>query len=382
MNYERDRAWAEVSLDRLADNYHKLSEFVGPSCKVLCVIKGNAYGHGAVEVSKELERAGCEILGAATIEEAMELREHGIKLPVLLLGPINPAYAALAAEQGFIVPLIDAAHAEELSAAAAAAGKTIEVHLKIDTGMSRYGLSVGKDMDGCVAEALHMTKLPNLRVTGVFTHFAVANIPEEDAFTRRQMTLFRTFSDRMEQNGVKLLRHCANSPGTLRFPEVHYEMIRTGTLLYGFNQYGVVDLEPVMELKARITQIKRLDAGDTIGYGRLFTCERPTTIAIVPFGFVDGIHRAASNKACMLVNGKPARIVGKICMDLCFLDVTDIPDVKEGQIVTVFGWDHGVYQSAYALTDAYPGSAPELTAVLGTRIPRFYLRGGTIVARD
>ena len=339
MNYERDRAWAEVSLDRLADNYHKLSEFVGPSCKVLCVIKGNAYGHGAVEVSKELERAGCEILGAATIEEAMELREHGIKLPVLLLGPINPAYAALAAEQGFIVPLIDAAHAEDLSAAAAAAGKTIEAHLKIDTGMSRYGLSVGKDMDGCVAEALHMTKLPNLRVTGVFTHFAVAIIPEEDAFTRRQMTLFRTFSDRM-------------------------------------------DLEPVMELKARITQIKRLDAGDTIGYGRLFTCERPTTIAIVPFGFVDGIHRAASNKTCMLVNGKPARIVGKICMDLCFLDITDIPDVEEGQVVTLFGWDHGVYQSAYALTNAYPGSAPELTAVLGTRIPRFYLRDGKVVARD
>lgn len=382
MKYERDRAWAEVSLDHLAENFKKLSAWVGPSCGVLCVIKGNAYGHGAVEVSRELERAGCEILGAATIEEAMELREHGVGLPVLLLGPITPVHTALAAEQGFIIPLIGEDCAREISAAATAAGKTVEAHLKIDTGMCRYGLSVGKDMEGCVAEALRITQLPNIRVTGVFTHFAVAGDPAEDAFTHEQMQLFREFASRMEAAGVKLTRHCANSPATIRFPEVHYDMIRTGTLLYGFNPFGGIDLKPVMELKTRILQIKHLDPGDTIGYGRLFTCQRPTVIAIVPFGFVDGIHRAASNQASMLVNGKPAKIVGKICMDLCFLDVTDIPDVQVGQTVTVFGWDHGVYQSAYALTNCYPGSAPELTAVLGTRIPRFYLRNGEIVASD
>lgn len=382
MKYERDRAWAEVSLDALAENYKKLSAWTGPSCKVLCVIKGNAYGHGAVEVSRELERAGCEILGAATIEEAMELRENGIKLPILLLGPITPAHTALAIEQGFILPFINETYAKEVSEAAVAAGKTIEAHLKIDTGMCRYGLSVGKDMDSCVAEALRMTKLPNIRVTGVFTHFAVAGDPAEDAFTKGQMALFREFSERMAEAGVKLIRHCANSPTTIRFPEAHYDMIRTGTLLYGFNPFGGIELKPVMELKTRILQIKQLDPGDTVGYGRLFTCQRPTVIAIVPFGFVDGIHRAASNKASMLVNGKPARIVGKICMDLCFLDVTDIPDVQVGQTVTVFGWDHGVYQSAYELTNCYPGSAPELTAVLGTRIPRFYFRNGEIVASD
>ena len=160
------------------------------------------------------------------------------------------------------------------------------------------------------------------------------------------------------------------------------DMVRAGTLLYGFNPFGGLELDPIMELKTRITQIKHLNPGDTVGYNRLFTCQRPTVIAIVPFGFVDGIHRAASNKAYMLVNGKPAKIVGKICMDLCFLDVTEIENVQVGQVVTVFGWDHGVYQSAYALTDTYPGSAPELTAVLGTRIPRFYLRNGKIVACD
>jgi len=382
MKYERDRAWAEISLDNLAENYQKLSVWTGPSCKVLCVIKGNAYGHGAVEVSRELERIGCKILGAATIEEAMELRENGIKLPVVLLGPINPKYAALAVEQGFVVPLINEVDAKAVSDAAVAAGKTVEAHLKIDTGMCRYGLSVDKDMDACVAEALRMTKLPNLHVTGVFTHFAVAGDPNEDEFTHRQMDLFRVFSDRMAAAGVKLTRHCANSPTTIRFPEVHYDMIRTGTLLYGFNPFGGIELKPVMELKTRITQIKHLNPGDTIGYGRLFTCERPSVIAIVPFGFVDGIHRAASNKATMLVNGQPAKIVGKICMDLCFLDVTNIPDVEVGQIVTIIGWDHGAYQSGYGITDSYPGSAPELTAVLGTRIPRFYFRNGEMVASD
>ena len=382
MKYECDRTWAEVSLDRLAENYQTLSAWTGPSCKVLCVVKGNAYGHGAVEVSKELERIGCAILGVATIEEAMELRENGIKLPILLLGPITPIHTALAIEQDFIVPLINESYAKEVSNAAAAAGKTIEAHLKIDTGMCRYGLSVGKDMDGCVEEALRMTKLPHIRVTGVFTHFAAAGDPAEDAFTHGQMELFREFSDCMAAAGVTLIRHCANSPATIRFPEVHYDMIRTGTLLYGFNLFGGPALKPVMELKTRILQIKRLEPGDTVGYGRLFTCLRPTVLAIVPFGFVDGIHRAASNHASMLVNGKPARIVGKICMDLCFLDVTDIPDVRIGQTVTVFGWDHGVYQSAYELTNCYPGSAPELTAVLGTRVPRFYLRNGEITACD
>ena len=262
------------------------------------------------------------------------------------------------------------------------AGRTLRAHLKIDTGMSRYGLPVSKDMDGCIAEALRIVQLPNMQVSGVFTHFAAAGDPYEDDFTRRQMGLFRIFSERMEAAGVKLIRHCANSPATIRFPQAHYDMIRTGTLLYGFNPFGRLELEPVMELKTRITQIKHLAPGDTVGYGRLFTCRRPTDIAIVPFGFVDGIHRSASNKAYMLVNGKPAKIVGKICMDLCFLDVTGIEDVAVGQIVTVFGWDHGVYQSAYALTDAYPGSAPELTAVLGTRVPRFYLRNQEVVACD
>lgn len=293
MKYECDRTWAEVSLDRLAENYQTLSAWTGPSCKVLCVVKGNAYGHGAVEVSKELERIGCAILGVATIEEAMELRENGIKLPILLLGPITPIHTALAIEQDFIVPLINESYAKEVSNAAAAAGKTIEAHLKIDTGMCRYGLSVGKDMDGCVEEALRMTKLPHIRVTGVFTHFAAAGDPAEDAFTHGQMELFREFSDCMAAAGVTLIRHCANSPATIRFPEVHYDMIRTGTLLYGFNLFGGPALKPVMELKTRILQIKRLEPGDTVGYGRLFTCLRPTVLAIVPFGFVDGIHRAA-----------------------------------------------------------------------------------------
>lgn len=382
MKYERDRAWAEISLDLLAKNFQKISSWVGPDCKVLCVIKGNAYGHGAVAISKELERCGCEVLGAATIEEAMELRENGIRLPIVLFGPINPIHTALAIRQKITVPLISLDDAKKLSKAAEAVGQPLQAHLKIDTGMCRYGLPVGKDMEQCIADALQMTNLPGLQVTGVFTHFSAAGDFSQDAFTKRQMDLFRTFASRMEKAGVKLIRHCANSPATIRFPECHLDMIRTGTLLYGFNPFGTLELDPIMELKTRITQIKHLNPGDTVGYNRLFTCQRPTVIAIVPFGFVDGIHRAASNKAYMLVNGKPAKIVGKICMDVCFLDVTEIENVQVGQIVTVFGWDHGVYQSAYALTDTYPGSAPELTSVLGDRIPRFYMRDGETVSHE
>ncbi|WP_066456502.1 MULTISPECIES: alanine racemase [Anaerotruncus] len=383
MKYEHDRTWAEISLDNLDYNYRTLSDLVGPGCTVMAVIKGNFYGNGAITAARSLEEAGCRWMGLATIEEAMELREKGITAEMLLLGPICPEHTKIAIDNNLTIPMLDYAYAREISKAARSVGKTVRAHMKVDTGMCRYGMMVSKNLAQCVDETMQIAALPGIELTGVFTHFASGGDPAEDAFTMGQLANYRAYAEALEARGLKLLRHCANSPVSLRFPEARYDMVRVGTLLCGFNPFGCgVELKPVMQVRARILSIKQLDPGDTIGYNRLFTCERPTIVAIIPFGFVDGIHRSASNRAQMLLHGKRVTLVGKICMDLCFLDITDVPEAKIGDVVTIFGEDSGVFLSPYEITASYPGSAPELSAVIGTRVPRFYLRGGKIVARD
>lgn len=374
MKYGKDRTWAEVSLDNLAYNFKSLSSLIGDNCSLMAVVKGNAYGHGAVSVSKKLEDLGCRHFGTATIEEAMELRENGIFSHILILSPIAKEHINIAIDNKLIISVSDYSHAEVVSSVASYLGKNIEVHLMIDTGMCRYGMAVYKDMNGCIDEAVKINSLPSINLTGVFTHFAAGGDKSEDSFTKNQLAFYKSFIDGVEKKGLKLIHHCGNSPVTLRFPEAHYDMVRVGTVLYGLVPQGCsADVNPIMELKSKINYIKDIDAGDTVGYNRMFRAVKSTRIAIIPFGFVDGIHRRATNKVEMLLHGQRVRTIGKICMDLCFLDITGIPNVKIGDVVTIFGSEGLCCVSPYEITSTYPGSAPELIAMLGNRIPRFYI---------
>jgi alanine racemase len=383
MQYQRNRTWMEVSLDDLEYNFRLLSDLIGPSCAVMGVIKGNACGLGAVRVAQELQTAGCRFFGAATLEEAVELRDAGIIRPILLLGVIDFAYVSVCLDYRVTLPVLDLAYAAALSDLAHRRGRRLDVHLKVDTGLSRYGIPLDKDMDGALQQAMNIATLPGLALRGVFTHVACAGDPKEDDFTLRQFTLFRRFTEQLAASGLRLTRHCANSPVTLRFPQERYELVRTATILYGFNVFQPdFPLREVASLKTRIIATKEMNPGDSLSYDRLFTAERKTRIGLVPFGYGDGLPRLCTNRAFFLVRGKKARVVGKLCMDLCFIDITDIPEVREGDMVTVFGRDGDAFQSVFDIVNLYPGSAPELTAVLGRRIPRFYLRDGFDAGRD
>ena len=380
MEYQQDRTWLEISLDNLVHNFHVLSGLTRPGCPVLAVVKCNGSGFGALRVARELETAGCRFFGVATVEEAVELREGGITQPILVFGAPNPAHTALCARLGITLPVFDHAQAAALAGAAACRNLQIDVHMKVDTGLSRYGIALDKDMDGAVRQAMEIASLKGVRLKGVFSHAANAGEPADDDFTLRQFSLFTSFTNQLAKPGLRLIRHFANSPATLRFPEMHLDMVRTAGALNGFSPIRRSDLplREVASLRTRIVYVRHLRPGDSLSYSRLFTASRETRLAIVPVGYGDGIPRLVGGRVSFLVRGKPAPLVGKLCMDMSFVDITDIPEADTGDVVTVFGEDNGAFQSVYAIADLFPGSGPEVTSVLGNRIPRFYVRDGKI----
>lgn len=383
MQYEQSRTWAEISLDNLIYNYQKLSNLVGPSCDIMTVVKANAYGHGAVHVSHEIQESGGKFLGVSTIQEAMELRENNITIPILILGTISPMYTAIAFKNDITIAIFDYEYARKISDAAVEKGGKLNVHIKVDTGLARFGISIHKNMKKAIEETLRIAELPGIKLSGVFTHFAVGGDKTQDNYSLMQLNHFNTYADTLLNKGLKLLRHCANSPVTLRFPQARFDMVRLGTLIYGMNPFGFnLDLKPIMELKSRIMSIRYLDIDDSIGYDKMFTAQRLSKIALIPFGYADGVHRCCSNQAHVLVNGKRVKLIGKIGMDISFADITDVPEVKVDDVVTIFGQDQDEFISVYEYTNLYPGSAPELTCMLGRRVPKFYIKGGEIVAKS
>lgn len=382
MQYEHNRSWMDISFDNLNHNFNVIKDLVGPLCDVICMVKGNAYGHGAIMISKELEKAGCKYLGVATVEEAMELRRNHIGIPVIVFGPVNTNQVGIAAGNGISVSVYNYNQAAAMSDAIS--DHTLNVHLAIDTGLSRFGIAAGKHMDTAIEETSKIFRLPHLALRGAFTHFAVAGKTSQDNFTRKQFDTFRTYIDKLAQKGIRLLYHCANSPATIRFPESRLDMVRVGGLLYGLNSFGDrIGTKPVMELKSRVCYLKVIEPGDTLSYGRLFTAKRPTKIAVIPIGYGDGLNRHCTNKAHVLINGEIAPIIGKLCMDVSFVDITDVRHkVCEGDIVTIWGTDHGKSIPISDYADIYDGSPAEVTTSIGSRIPKFYIKEGNVVGQQ
>lgn len=365
------RTWAEINLDHLEHNYREIRNKLPDGCRFTGLCKANAYGHGALPVALRLEKIGADYLAVSCYDEAEELRKGGITLPILMLAP-SPAFLAgdiarLGAEQS----IGDIFCARDMNEALSGTGLKLRVHIKLETGMGRTGFIAGApETYGEIAELL---SLPNIEVAGVFTHFAVSD-SAGDPFTERQYHTFIQTVDKLENDTGKSLgiRHCANSGAVINYPWMALDMVRPGLLLFGLYpavEKGSLDLRPVMELKTRVYEVTRHKKGDTISYGRIFTCDRDMILAVIPIGYADGLHRVLSNRLEVLLKGRRVRQVGRICMDMCMLDVTDMPDVRVGDIVTVFGSAISADEQAEkAGTISY-----ELICAVSPRVPRIYI---------
>ena len=371
------RTWAEIDLGALEHNYNALKALLDKDCKMLAPVKADAYGHGAVAVSRKLESLGCDMLAVACPSEAGELRAAGIRTPILCLGNTLPAYAHLLWEHDVQQTVSDIHTARELSRLACEAGTVLSVHIKLDTGMSRLGFfwSGSEDNAAVLDQLCELFSLPGLKVEGMLTHFADADGSE--AYTMDQFTRFLDARKALETRGYTIpLCHCAASAAVINFPCTHLDMVRPGIALYGYypdkSLDGLVDegLLPVMTVKSRISAVRDLPAGTCVSYGRTASLDRDSRLAVIPMGYGDGLPRRLSNRTHFLIHGRPCPIVGRVCMDMCMVDVTDLPEVLPGDIATVY--DGELTLRAAELTDTI---VYELLCDVAPRVPRVYIDG-------
>ena len=380
------RTWAEIHLDRLQGNFQAIQASLAPGSQAMAVVKADGYGHGAAAAAKALRQAGAAWFGVSNLEEAVQLRRAGIDGDILILSFTPPEEAGRLAEFAVTQTVLSRPYAEELDAAAQAAGVRVRVHLKVDTGMSRVGFLYHREGDEAVLDDMAAAcRLPHLTAEGIFTHFASADEDEDGGFTRRQFALFMDAVRRLEKRGVSFaLRHCCNSAATLRYPEMHLDMVRPGIILYGLSpapwMEGMLPLDPVMELKTTVSMIKDLPADTPVSYGRIYTTGEARRVATVPIGYADGYPRVLSNRADMLLAGRRVRVVGRVCMDQCMLDVTGL-DVRESMVATVFGRDGEAFLPVEELADHMGTINYEVVCQISKRVPRLFVRDGQVVGQ-
>ena len=369
------RTWAEVDLDALAHNYHTLRAMTPAGCRFLGLVKADAYGHGAVPVARKLQSLGAEMLAVATLDEGAQLRRAGIALPILCLGQTPPQRGPELLEWDITQGVEDLETGRALSRAARAAGKTLKLHVKLDTGMSRLGFlwRAGEDNAALVEEICTLCALPGLEAEGMFTHFADAD--GNEGYTMAQLEKFLDARAALAARGVHFkICHCSASAAVLQYPCAYLDMIRPGIALYGYYPAPGLEgldgpgLQPMMTVKSRIAAVRSLPAGTCVSYGRTATLSRDSRLAVVPIGYGDGYPRQLSNRMVMEIAGAQCPIVGRICMDMCMVDVTDLPQVRAGDVATVYG--PGLTEKAAGLcgTIVY-----ELLCDVLPRVPRIYL---------
>lgn len=373
------RTWLNVDLDAIVSNYHEITGKLGGKCRMIAVVKADAYGLGAVPIARELEKEGCDYFAVSCLEEALELRCAGIRSKVMVLGPVAEEEIPAVIEAGIEVPVVSLAQGEMLSQRACGAGQRLPCHIALDVGLSRFGIVLDGRGEEAAREAGAIMRLPGLDVRCFFTHFTGADPEKYDLLNRGQMKLFGEFTDRFCQKDGRIRRHCSSSEIAEHYPEYNYDYIRVAALVLGlYNPLSsnLYSLSHSCELKTKILQIKTIPAGAPVSYGPTCYMERETRIGVVPFGFADGLRRSLSNVGTMTVREKEAPIIGKICMDFTILDLTDAEDAREGDEVTVFGKYPLARNTVNTVAALYPGSVGEVTTVLNRRIPRIYYRNG------
>ena len=377
------RTWEEVDLDALAHNYRQARRMIGAGVRYLGVVKADAYGHGAVQVGRKLEALGADYLAVSSLDEARELRHGGISMPILILGHTPPEMVPELIRHHITQTVSARAKAEEYSAAAAACGGTLRVHIKVDTGMSRLGFLVrGEHFDGGVEAIAASCRLPHLEAEGIFTHFAAADEddPGSEAYTREQFDVFQRVLAALADRGQTFaIRHCANSGALARYPEMYLDMVRPGIALYGAGADAQrLDLRPVMTLKSCVSTIKIFDPDTDISYGRTYRTREKTRVGVLPIGYADGLFRGLSGRMSVWTEEGPAPVLGRICMDMTMVNLTGLSHVHVWDAVELFGQRQRVDVLAEIL-----GTIPyELTCAVSKRVPRLYLENGQVVERS
>jgi alanine racemase len=368
--------WAEVDLDAIAHNARQLKQHIGHGTALMAVVKANAYGHGAVPVARAALRCGATHLAVSRVEEGVQLRAGGITAPILVLGYAVPAQAADIVRH-HLTPTVNAVElAQALSAAVAKQGaRPLAVHLKVDTGLGRFGV--------LPEEMLHFARavvdLPGILLEGFYTHFCSAD-EADPSHTYSQFELYQRLAEQLEEAGIAIdVHHVANSAATLRFPQMHLDLVRCGIALYGLRPSPdvkmVIPLRRAMTLKSRVARVRTLPAGSGISYGRTYVTPTAMPVALVPVGYGDGYHRVLSNKGAVLIRGKRAPILGRVCMDQFVVDVSGIPDVQHDDEVVILGRQGEEEISADEIATWAGTINYEVVTSILSRVSRLYLHG-------
>lgn len=387
MDYLIRRTWAKIDVNAIRHNFEEIKKHLNPKTRILCVLKADAYGHGAEFLVREYEKIGADFFGVSNLDEALQLRKAGSEKPILIFGYTPSNCAEILAQNDISQAVFSLEYAKKLQKKCKSEGVKIKAHLKIDTGMSRIGFFAQnpESIQKSAMEIAEINNMSEIEIEGIFTHFSVSDDSVNDKeYTLRQIENFKAVIEQLELRGIHIpIKHCCNSGGILNFPDVQFDMVRAGVVLYGLypsdETKSKIDLRPAMQLKTVISQIKTIPAGTSVSYGRTFVSDRELKVASVAIGYADGYSIKFSNNSEMLLHGKRVKILGRICMDQLMLDVTDIEDVKEGDEVTVFGYDGQESLSVDELAEKIGTINYEIVCLIGKRVPRIYYEGEDIV---
>lgn len=363
--------WAEINLGNVAHNVKAFRRLIPLPTRLMAVVKAEGYGHGAVEVGRAALAAGADWLAVALVEEGIRLRQAGLAAPILVLGYLPPDAMGAVIQYHLTPGLVDLASLEMLEDEARLQRKKVGVHLKIDTGMGRLGArgSAGLELVARVLKSSH------LELEGVYTHFAAADT-EDKSFTLTQLDKFKSIVETIKKEKPQIIAHCANSAAGLEIPEAYLDMVRIGISLYGLypspEVKPVIELRPVMSLHTNIAFVKEVPEGTPISYGCTYVTPRPSRIATLPLGYADGYMRLLSGKANVLIGGQRVPQVGRICMDYCMVDVTDLPDAGVGEPVVIFGSQGNQNISVDELAELIGTINYEIVCAVSARVPRYY----------
>ena len=374
--------WAEINLDNITHNIREFQKIIPSTTQIMAVVKADAYGHGSIEVANAALQAGASRLAIAFLEEGIVLRKKGITAPIFILGVSAPGTENAVIEHALCPTIASIESARRFSERGKGHGTIIRFHLKLDTGMGRIGVRPEQ-----LAEFLEvLQKLPNLDMEGVFSHFSKAD-EQDKSYTQLQLDRFHECLNMIQQSGcTPKFRYLANSAGTMETPASHFDIVRIGISLYGLYPSDEVDrstvhLQPVMSWKTRIAHLKTLPPGEAVSYGGMFLTKRPTVVATLPLGYADGFRRLLWGKNWhVLIKGQRVPIIGKICMDMCMVDVTDIADVMTGDEVVLLGTQGNETIHTDDMAAALDTINYEITCLLGKRVPRLFIKDGEVIA--
>lgn len=376
------QVWAEINLDNLENNIKEVKKNTKKDTLITAVIKANGYGHGSVKIANTLLENGADRIAVAILDEAIELRKSNIKAPLMILGYTSSSQYEKILEYNLIQTIYSYDDAKTLSDKALELNKIATIHIKIDSGMGRIGFLLNEKS---ILEIIKISNLPNLYLEGIYTHFSNADEVDKSN-VNGQFEKYMELVKELEERGLYInIKHVSNSASIIDLPDFNLDMVRAGIMLYGLypsNEVNrkVIKLKPAMTLKAKISNLKTVETGVGISYGQIFITEKTSKIATLPLGYADGLTRILIGKAEVSIRGQRAKVVGKICMDQCMVDVSHIEDVNIGDEVVIFGYGKDTYPHVDEIAEKMGTINYEIVCMVGRRVPRVYISKGKIIS--